>query len=250
MSLRISIVVVLFSALAAGCSTVNKNIEFNAASPDALVLVTGVDLGGNNAGSLLTGNLLGSRGQTGVVFRAFDPVDKNFTADVFRINDDGFSSDEVKIKDADGESVLTRSYYLKKTKVGLFVPTTDIRNTTAFVEGSAISASALYCRKSGYAFPILPGKVNVINLTDPAPDEAAIAAYRRDFAKIHPDFPNLQAELHVPVPVGFVEFYGDTTGSLAILDLNACPRGVSNYTEDLDAARADDSGGKFIILEE
>ncbi|MEM8935869.1 MAG: hypothetical protein AAGC77_05635 [Pseudomonadota bacterium] len=234
--------------LLAACSTVSQNVEFSAASPDALVLVTGVKLEHIGIGSGLTGGLVSFGDQSGIVFRSFDPVQKQFTSDTFFIDNTGLSSNEIKVEDAEGDALLEKPYYLQKAQEGYYVLTIDIRGAMARSETVSTAASSYHCRKHGYVFPILAGKVNLIDLSNPTPNETEIDEYQDDFSKIMPQYPNITADLNMPTPIGFVEFYGDDSARIATRDFETCPAGVSGYTNDMAKAAEISSRDDSVII--
>lgn len=221
-------------ALFSGCSTVDTNVALTPDSSEAVVFIAGLDLGSS---------------RTGAVFRSFDPETKKFTAKILRVDDDGFVSDKVQVKDENGQSRLSRAYYFQKAKPGLYVYTTDIRQATALIGDSMqpVQASQFVCRRKGFAFPVLAGRVNIVDLAHPRPNDKELAAYQKDFAQIRPEFPNIQTSMQVSAPENVVEFFGANTASLVVADLGACPKGVSNYRP----GEADDesNGGDIFVID-
>ena len=90
--------------------------------------------------------------------------------------------------------------------------------------------------------------MNIINLRNPFPSEGDIQSYEKDFAHFLTEFENVRTDLHVAVPEAWVEFYGDDTGSIAVMDYESCPSGVSDFTaENLEDRSNERSEGEFIF---
>ena len=202
--------------LVGACASVSQDLTFDATSDQGLVLVAGLDLGRFKDGAILT---------------EFSIANAAFGSTVITIDRQAFASDEVRIKDDDGASTLTRQYFIHQAKPGNYVWTTEVRPDTQIIGDppQAVNARQYLCRRSGGVFPVLPGKVTLIDLKNPQPTEEQIADYRRDFDQITAQYPNVSAPLFISSALGDVEFFGENTSSLVTIDLTACPTGVAGF---------------------
>jgi hypothetical protein len=195
------------------CSTIDKNLALAPDATEAIVLVTGAPIGSI---------------RTGYGFRSFDPGTKIFGGGAFTVYE-GYTSDALHIKDEGGASKLKRVYYLQRVTPGNYVRTMDLWVAPGLASQRTAFTTRQACLRSGAVYPVVAGKVTIIDLSGKAPDDQDVAAFETDYRTFVSAYPNITAPMQISRPIGTVEFYGKET----IEDLNAqtaaCPQGVSNY---------------------
>jgi len=159
------IAAVILSALAASCSTIDRNLTLAPDAIDAIVLVTGAPIGGI---------------RTGYGFRSFNPETKNFGALAFTVYE-GYTTDALRIKDEDGASKLQRVYYLKAVPTGNYVLTMDLWSPPGLPSQSTPFNTRHECQRAGAVYPVSAGTVTVIDLSREAPDDQDLAAFAADY---------------------------------------------------------------------
>jgi hypothetical protein len=202
----------LAALAAASCSTVDQKMALTPDSSEAIVLVAGTQISGP---------------RFGYGFRTFDPQTKTFGRTNFSILE-GYTTNALRIKGDGGASALKRPYYIERTPPGHYVRIMELRMASV-LEGSSATNNLHACQRSGAVYPVMPGRVNVIDLDGQAPDAEDIAAFEADYRTFLSAFPNVSAPLHVSRPIGIVEFYGEDMVGLLDPGTAACPKGVSDY---------------------